>query len=693
MTPQAGDATASPRPHSHEALAEFILSFVQSMLRTGYYLSSHPEAQKAKVGLHQRFRSLFQGRHELTFMLQDAGGAGGILVEGALPEPQRLNALMAPGMAEVYATRLAQFLERKQLVSLTLKERMTEPEFLQFVDVLSEPSAAALDAAGKERFLAHLQERGITHFSLVFRDDLLREDRRLPWRVQLAIARLQKDLHGIPLLQRLDAAGLKAVRQQVLHDVLRPITRADLLAAILMNSDLAASAEVTAEDVEHEIVDFVPGALLLPTVRAALKGHLEAADAAGSDRRKRALVRLALRARESQTAGSLELLRELFDKGMVEIERLPRELRAQIERERATDRYLASSGPFLRGIEDELDPGRYEKKARFVVDLLPELLHRNLLDEFLVVLTLLRGHVALGGPRAAVASRLLDEITRGPVGGSLKQRFVSGHKEDRVALVPIYRLLGEAMKAQLLEILREAEDPWVRKNACEELLHLGPTMTNAVMAELARGTFPPKTVAELLMVFGEVGDASPEIVQTLRAYARHAEPRAREEASWSLCRLLGAGEEETFLRLLEDQDLGVQKRALRCLRTVKSPRAFERVVGLLARAEQQPALRPLEPHLISSLKELAAVASSRGGDSERYLIERLRRAQAHGLRALLQRVQQPVDEESMLAVCDALGFVGTEPSRQLLAELAKNLSVTGRRRVEQAAARIAGRAR
>ncbi len=691
---QASGGTAGHlRSASHEALADFILSFVQALLRTGYYLSDHPEAQKAKVGLYQRFRSLFQGRHELTFMLQDSGGAGGVLVEGALPEPQRLSALMAAGMAEVYATRLAQFLERKQLVSLTLKERMAEAEFSHFVDALSEPAAAVLDGAAKDQFLKHLKDRGISHFSLVFREDLLREDRRLPWRVQLAIARLQKDLHGIPMFQRMDAAGLKKVRQQVLHDVLRPITRADLLAAILVNSDLAESAEVSAQDIEHEIVDFVPAPLLIPTARAALEGHAESADAAGSDRRKRALVRLALRARDSQVPQALGLFRELFDKGFVTLERLPPELRTQIEREQATDRYLAKGAAFRGALEIESEPLAYERKARFVLDLFPELLRRSLLDEVLVLLTLLRGHSALGGPRAEVASRLLDEVTRGPVAGQLKQRFLTGHKEDRVALGPIYRLLGEAMEAQLLEILREAADPWVRKNACEELLHQGPKTKNAILAELARGTFSAKSLAELLMVFGEVGDDSPEIVQTLRAYLRHAEPHVREEAAWSLCRLLGVAEEEAFLLLLEDPDLGVKKRALRCLRTVKSRRAFERVVALLARAEQQPPLRPLAPHLIASLKELAEVSHARGGDAERYLVERLRQGQAHGLRALLQRVQHTVDEEGVLAICDALGFVGTEPSRQMLGELVKSVSAQGRRRVEQALSRVAGRAR
>ena len=39
------------RTTGQEVLGDFILGFVQALLRTGYYLPAHPQARKAKQGL------------------------------------------------------------------------------------------------------------------------------------------------------------------------------------------------------------------------------------------------------------------------------------------------------------------------------------------------------------------------------------------------------------------------------------------------------------------------------------------------------------------------------------------------------------------------------------------------------------------------------------------------------------------
>ena len=125
-------------------------------------------------------------------MVQEMGEKRNILVDGPLPETQQLSGLMTRGMAEVYVPRLSNFLERKDLISLTLKETMTEEEFSVFVDVMSEPSFATLDNTTKAQFMNRLRESEITHISFVFNEDLVAEDRKLPWRAQLSISRLRK---------------------------------------------------------------------------------------------------------------------------------------------------------------------------------------------------------------------------------------------------------------------------------------------------------------------------------------------------------------------------------------------------------------------------------------------------------------------------------------------------------------------
>ena len=661
------------RTTGQEALADFILSFVQALLRTGYYLPDHPQSRKAKQGLYARFRSLFHGRHELTFLVQDVEGRKNVLVEGVLAESQKLSALMPAGMAEAYVPRLARFLERKDLVSVTLKQDMAEAEFSRFVDILSETGTAGADAAGKDRFAARLREGGVVHFSLVFAEDLVAPERRLPWRAHLALARLRKDLEHVPPLPDLDDDAFRYRRRRVLHDILRPISRADLLAALLVNSDLAASPAVPAEELEEGIARFVPDSLILPTARAALAALLSSADPEGTARRQRALLGLVLSARAESQPGLAEVVRELFDRGLVDLERLPASLKDQVLLERDADRFLATRAAVLASLEGTTAADAYRLRVGGLLRLVPELLRRERLDEAVGLATLVRGHAALGGPRAAVAAEALGRLASGEVAAALKARFLHGRKEDRVAVATLCQSVGEETRPLLLQIVREAEDAWTRKNAAEVLLHMGRQATEMLVAELHEGWLSAEVRAELLMVLGECRSATPSLLPTLHQFTGDADPRVREEAMWALCRLRGAAEEPLFLRALEDPDPEVLARAIRCLRAARCVGAIDKVVDLLARIEAAPELHPVEENLYAVLPDLAAAGRARGGRLEELLIRKLQGARSQGLCSALHRPRQPLTEEAFRGICGALAHVGTPRAREALTELSARL--------------------
>ena len=62
-------------------------------------------------------------------MLREEQEQQEILVEGFLPEAQKLSRMMMKGMGELYVPKFAKYLERKDLISLTLKSRMDQTEF------------------------------------------------------------------------------------------------------------------------------------------------------------------------------------------------------------------------------------------------------------------------------------------------------------------------------------------------------------------------------------------------------------------------------------------------------------------------------------------------------------------------------------------------------------------------------------
>ena len=60
-------------------------------------------------------------------------------------------------------------------------------------------------------------------------DDLVQGRRQLPWRVRMAISRLRKDLRLIPLYAAATRKRLQEVKEELLHDITRPLRRPEFL--------------------------------------------------------------------------------------------------------------------------------------------------------------------------------------------------------------------------------------------------------------------------------------------------------------------------------------------------------------------------------------------------------------------------------------------------------------------------------
>ncbi len=166
-------------------------------------------------------------------------------------------------------------MERKDLVSLTLKSRMGQEEFGRFVDIMSEPSLVdTRRKQDKERFAQLLLSRGIINISYIFNEDLLAPDREIPWRARVTLSRMRKDLKMIPLLEKALKRDYQDMRKSLLWDALRPIRQSDLFCAILQNSDLAATSEHREELIEDEIISYLRRQYITGTAKIFLREHL-----------------------------------------------------------------------------------------------------------------------------------------------------------------------------------------------------------------------------------------------------------------------------------------------------------------------------------------------------------------------------------------------------------------------------------
>jgi hypothetical protein len=660
-------------------LNDFLLHLIQAFLRTGYYTPDHPESARAKEGLYQQFKTLFEVEDELSFLVREEQEQKEILVEGLLPEAQRLSRMMMKGMGELYVPKFAQYLERKDLISLTLKSRMGQTEFTRFVDLMSDPSLIdTRRKQDKERFTQTLYSRGILNISFIFNEELLAPDREMPWRARVTLSRMRKDLRMIPIFKAMMNQELQDIRRDLLRDALRPNQQSDLLCAILRNSDLAATSESREEVIEDEIVAFLQKQYLLGTSKIFLREHIALKQLKKGDafekKSDRLVNKISYRLKEVGTKEAENLLEEFFRNQFIGLEDLTPALKNKILLEKLTDKFLSYTDQFFLQLDQATEKEKFLNVSISFVKIIPELIRRDRYPEILRILQTLKRHFHEKRMWALLAGQILEEIGIGTIPPLLQEKFLAGKKETRISIVPIFASLEVGAIPPLLTILKTSEDQWVRKNACEALIQIGPVAAVHLLKELNQQETSVETTRDILRVLGEIKSREwkAPLMEILRRYVSHENHQLKEQALHTLCQVGGSGGEEIFLSSLSDPDLDIQKRAVWCLGMIKSTKGIEKMMGILKQISTTPSLQldKLETQIYYAFG-LSGNLTIEGKTLEQILIEAVEKRGIKGLLGFLQK--NPLSDASLMAICDTLGKVGTNESVKVLTKLEKSV--------------------
>jgi hypothetical protein len=73
----------------------------------------------------------------------------------------------------------------------------------------------------KDQFVAELRRRGICNLSFVFREDFITIRTGVPWRTRMALSRLKKDIHMLPIFRDLGVEDLHRIKQEILIMILK----------------------------------------------------------------------------------------------------------------------------------------------------------------------------------------------------------------------------------------------------------------------------------------------------------------------------------------------------------------------------------------------------------------------------------------------------------------------------------------
>jgi HEAT repeat protein len=274
---------------------------------------------------------------------------------------------------------------------------------------------------------------------------------------------------------------------------------------------------------------------------------------------------------------------------------------------------------------------------------------------------------------ALLAGQMIEEIGKGSIPLLLEEKFLTGKKEIRAAIIPVFISLEIGAIPHLLSILKKSEDQWVRKNACEALIQIGPIAAVHLLKELEQEKLTIETTCDILRVLGEIKSREWQapLTKLLKKYATHENPKLREQSLHTFAQVGGSEGEDIFLSSLNDPDLEVRKRAIWCLGMIKSGKGIERMMEILKQISTVPS--PETDQLETQIYHAFGTSGNltiEGKTLEQILLGIL---QKRGIRHWFGLFQKNLLTDSSLgAICESLGKIGTKESVKVLNKLEKS---------------------
>jgi HEAT repeat protein len=678
--------------HLHTEAGDFVVSLIQAFLRTGYYLPEHPQSRKAREDLYESFLKIAKVSGQLHFFIRDEGGPT-VYVEGPEDSAGKLKDIMPLGMADTYNPRFVNFLERKELVSLTLSTRMDAQEFSEFINLMSEPAFVEMREEGlKEKFQASIARSGIRNISYIFNEDFITVRRDIPWRVSLALSRLHKDLRVLPIYEDADLSELADIKRGIIDDIIRPLQEPELSYTFLMNLDLATTEILPEGEAEDELVTAMEEETFLGVVSLLI------GDASGTEKRyrdilppeklNRLLGKVSKRLITINNQAANDHLRDLFETGLLSSDNLTPEVRERITLLRLVRSFVDYSDAYLVHLEAGVKLEEFNKVAVPLARIVPDLLEGGWHPEAVSITERLCYHAQTEDERARTAHRALDQLRGEQVLSRAKTMFLQGSKEDRTGIGRFLQLLGPWAARTLLEIVRESDDVWRRKQACDILLQMGREPAASLIGLLEEEEAPGEAVSTVIKILAgiEYDDMKPMVIEAVEKRVRDLTSEVRREALGALSVLEPAGRQEIFLSALTDPDGDVRKEGIRGLGVTADPESLVPLRDTIeaARMSEEEADWDLAAAAILSIGYLREGCEQIREQADEYVLDLAGEAVPRkGLKKLV-RSGRGYPQQFLLSLSYTLGRIGNEESERYLTSMAnlKDKTLARRARTE-----------
>ena len=671
---------------------EFLMDVTKAMLRSGYYSADHPGSEGTKQGLYEKFQNCLGESRQIEITKQETREKVDILITGILEEPVNVRILVGMGMAELFLPKLTEYFKRKALVSFAIKNDITLEHFESFVDIMSDPKADSGQGTKIGQLLSTaLAEHGITEISTVFLDDLIMLELNLPWRVEMAIQRLAKDLKMLPLFQGGSDENIRTLKLQIIQDIIRPLRHPEFLKDLVINCYIIAKHVdgLDKEDIEQVIIESFPLETLLPTsqfIFAELNDlrekHAKDLDNPSLVRRvegaKRILKWVVRRLVMADVAGAQGFLEKLYLNEILTFEELPPDVQYLVNTLVMTRDAQAHISAYVRRLLNAETTDDAVVLVKFCRRIFPTLFKDN---DWKIALLLTRTTDRAGKENAAFTKdSSLSPSPQRFIYKNLTEDLVTAYENvgdaERKLIDEIAGLLGSQGIEILSKVLSECEDRQARKFATDALIKQGERAHLWVLKALGNPGQPWYLLRNTLMILRYVGKGQKGI-ERARHFISHEHPRVRDEALHTFLTLKAPDAEQIVIDALEDPDDKVQWRAATALSELAplSETSVARIIQMIKTEipEDEEAAAQHSRKICNIIRALGTVINIKNIQAiEESLLEiaRMINGRKKGILRRLKKSSSPHDIAIFSAAIATLGKIGTTNSEAFLNKIA-----------------------
>jgi HEAT repeat protein len=646
-------------------VAALTAQFVKSINQRSYYDPDHPAAQEiADAPLAQL--QAWEGRiREVVFGQWGGKEQDEIAVEGVFDKAVPLAEIL--GQTNPYLEKLSDAFKRNRIVSLSLKTGIPREEFQRFVHVFVQHSQGPGGDDDGRALAQAIESENLVHISILVWSDLV-GGRELAWPVRIVLSRLCKDIRILPLYARANQQDIVEAKRLLVGDMVRPLRRAGLIKELLMNCDVVHErvADWPLDDVEDAVVSSLNGKMLEPTCWAFLD-QVAGPEVSPElrDTSARVLARLAPRLAQANEDRTFDLFRRLLELGLVGRGDLPEGLQSSLRTESWADDFEQDADAFMTDLRGPENTDRFEQMLEVSVAIFPELLRRSHPEGARRIVEALGVHAREAGQDERRKALLVDAVARlrEPEHVALSVRMLEEAKpSQREHVRAILPMMGPTAVDGVLETLEHHEQQAVRKDCCTVLAAMGAGAAEKVLVAMGKTSKPWYFHRNLCLVLGSLGGerAAPVLMRA----TRHDHAKVRIEALDALVTLKVEAASAACVSALEDEEVIVQRRAVRLLVASGSPQPqlLDKLCDWLELKSSKGDEAPLALQLaaVAAIRELGNVPIEDYGHGEDLLGDLLVPAPRFALLGRLTGAHVPKDPAVQIAACEALAKMGTD---------------------------------